>query len=196
MDVSSIWAVMLLLFAALLLFAEVFIPSGGIIFALSMCCLGLAGYSAWIAWWEHYPFLWWSFVASVVVLLPSAIAAALYVWPHTPIAKGMEPPTEEEVTPYLAEQKRLEKLLGQIGETVTPQNPGGMTRVAGQRVHSLSEGMIIDQGEPVRILAVRGNRVLVRQVPRGTEQAPTESVPDDAQFGSGGEAALDFDLPA
>jgi len=195
MDVS-IWAVILLLAAALLLFAEVLIPSGGVIFAVSMCCLVLSVISAWNAWWDKYPIYWWTFVGSIVVLFPSVIGAAIYVWPHTAIGKMMEPPTEEEVTPYIEEQRRLERLVGQIGETLTPQNPAGMTRVDGLRVHSLSEGMVIPNGEPVRVLAVRGNRILVRRVTLDESVASDlDSRADVRPEEEAGPSPLDFDVP-
>lgn len=195
MDVS-LWAVVLLLAAVLLLFAEVLIPSGGIIFAVSMCCLCLSVLAAWNAWFDKYPLYWWSYLTSVIILFPVAVGAAIYVWPHTPIGKLSEPPTQEEVTPYAEEQKRLERLVGQIGETVTPQSPAGLTWVGGQRVHSLSEGMVIPIGEQVRVLAVRGNRVLVRRIDPGenlaSDSEPGGSVaPNDDLENS----PLDFDLP-
>lgn len=195
MDVS-LWAVVLLFAAVLLLFAEILIPSGGIIFAVSMCCLCLSVLSAWNAWWDKYPLFWWSYLTSVIILFPTTVGAAIYVWPHTPIGKMSEPPTQEEVTPYAEEQKRLERLVGQIGETLTPQNPAGLTRVDGQRVHSLSEGMVIPIGEAVRVLAVRGNRILVRRVIAGenlasdSEPRTTETPNDDLE-----NSPLDFDLP-
>ena len=97
-----------------------------------------------------------------LVLLPASVAAAIQVWPHTPMGKMMEPPTAEEVTPYVEEQRRLSRLIGQIGETVTPLNPAGIILIGGERVHCFSEGLVVDRGTDVRVLAVQGNRLLVR----------------------------------
>lgn len=155
-------AVLLLILSMALLFAEVLIPSGGILFFASMVALGCAVWSAWSAWWYSNPVLFWSFVMGALVLLPSSVAAAIQVWPHTPMGKMMEPPSTEEVTPYVAEQQRLSKLIGQFGETVTPLNPAGMILINGERVHCFSEGLIIERGMKVRVLAVQGNRLLVR----------------------------------
>ncbi|MDB5387251.1 MAG: hypothetical protein JWM11_2897, partial [Planctomycetaceae bacterium] len=97
-----------------------------------------------------------------LVLLPASVGAAIQVWPHTPMGKLLEPPTNEEVTPFAAEQLRLGKLIGKFGETVTPLNPAGMLQIAGERVHCFSEGQIVERGVRVRVLAVQGNRLMVR----------------------------------
>lgn len=155
-------AVLLLLLSMALLFAEVLIPSGGLLFFGSMVALGCAVWSAWSAWWYTNPIMFWSFVMGALVLLPASVAAAIQVWPHTPMGKMMEPPTTEEVTPYVEEQQRLSRMIGQVGETVTPLNPAGIVLLAGERVHCFSEGLVVDSGTKVRVLAVQGNRLLVR----------------------------------
>jgi membrane-bound serine protease (ClpP class) len=155
-------AVLLLLLSMVLLFAEVLIPSGGLLFFGSMVALGCAVWSAWSAWWYANPIMFWSFVMGSLVLLPASVAAAIQVWPHTPMGKLLEPPTAEEVTPYVQEQQRLSRLIGQVGETVTPLNPAGIVLISGERVHCFSEGLVVDRGTKVRVLAVQGNRLLVR----------------------------------
>jgi len=193
----QIWAIVLLFVSLCLLFAEVLIPSGGLIFFLSLLFLGGALWSAWDAWWASNPVLWWLFLAGVIVLLPASVGAAIYVWPHTPIGRMMEPPTEDEVTPYVEEQRRLEQLVGQYGETVTPLTPAGIARVSGQRVHCFSEGMIVGSGEKIKVLAVRGNRLLVRQVtPEDSPGSPTPELAAGDDRKDSDIPPLDFDLPA
>jgi len=155
-------AVILLLLSMVLLFAEVLIPSGGLLFFGSMIALGCALWAAWGAWWQSNPIMFWSFVLCSLVLLPASVGAAVQVWPHTPMGKQLEPPTNEEVTPFLAEQQRLGNLIGKFGVTVTPLNPAGMVLIDGERVHCFSEGQIVDRNVRVRILAVQGNRLMVR----------------------------------
>lgn len=155
-------AILLLLLSMVLLFAEVLIPSGGLLFFGSMVALGCAVWSGWSAWWYTNPAMFWTFVVGALVLLPASVGAAIQVWPHTPMGKQLEPPTAEEVTPFVAEQQRLGRMIGQLGETVTPLNPAGMVLIDGERVHCFSEGLIVDRGVRVRVLAVQGNRVLVR----------------------------------
>lgn len=188
-----------------LLFAEVLIPSGGLLFFGSMVALGCAVWSAWTAWWYTNPIIFWSFVMGSLVLLPASVAAAIQVWPHTPMGKQMEPPTAEEVTPYVAEQQRLGRLIGQIGETVTPLNPAGIVLIAGERVHCFSEGLVIDRGTRVRVLAVQGNRLLVRQskgvessgeIPTSPDQAAANPPPASSKIWLLDAEESDLDLPS
>jgi len=167
-------AVLLLLLSMVLLFAEVLIPSGGLLFFGSMVALGCALWAAWGAWWQSNPILFWSFVLCSIVLLPASVGAAIQVWPHTPMGKLLEPPTHEEVTPFAAEQQRLGALVGKFGETVTPLNPAGMLLIAGERLHCFSEGQIIERGVRVRVLAVQGNRLMVRTA-IAVDQTPENS---------------------
>lgn len=195
-------AVLLLLLSMVLLFAEVLIPSGGLLFFGSMVALGCAVWSAWTAWWTTNPVMFWSFVMGSLVLLPASVAAAIQVWPHTPMGKQMEPPTIEEVTPYVAEQQRLNRLVGQIGETVTPLNPAGIVLLAGERVHCFSEGLVVDRGTKVRVLAVQGNRLLVRphnpKEPSGETPVMTTANPTAPKSAPWllDEAESDLDMPA
>ena len=201
-----ILAVLLLLASMLLLFAEVLIPSGGLLFFGSMVALGCAVWSAYNAWWYTNPVLFLGFVFCALILLPASVAAAIQVWPHTPMGKQLEPPTTEEVTPFVVEQQRLSKMIGQVGETVTPLNPAGMMLLAGERVHCFSEGLIVERGVRVRVLAVQGNRVLVRPslsppgstaaesggaIPNATVQPPA----DTGEIWNLDDGSSDLDLP-
>lgn len=188
---SSIWAIALLLATLVLLFLEVLIPSGGLIFCAAMVCLIGSIWAAWDAWWGSNSIYWWIYVASVCVLIPTSVGTAIYTWPYTPIGRKAEPPSEEEVTPYLEEQRRLERLVGHVGEVITPLNPAGMVRVEGQRLHACSEGLLIPVGDTVRVLSVQGNRVVVRK----SEPLP-HSDPESHGESSEGDAPLDFDFPA
>lgn len=197
-------AVLLLLLSMVLLFAEVLIPSGGLLFFGSMVALGCALWAAWGAWWQSNPVLFWSFVLCALVLLPASVGAAVQVWPHTPMGKLLEPPTHEEVTPFAAEQQRLGTLVGKFGETVTPLNPAGMMLIAGERVHCFSEGQIVERGVRVRVLAVQGNRLMVRTASAKEQSAEEAELPEVRAIGHTDVAVkrlvadgdFDFDLPS
>jgi membrane protein implicated in regulation of membrane protease activity len=148
--------------------------------------------------------MFWSFVMGALVLLPASVGAAIQVWPHTPMGKMLEPPTNEEVTPFAAEQQRLGNLVGKFGDTVTPLNPAGMLQIAGERLHCFSEGPIVERGVRVRVLAVQGNRLMVRMA-TDKEQTVDESELPLIQGSAAVEPTVkrlvadgdfDFDLPS
>ncbi len=58
-------------------------------------------------------------------------------------------------------------LQGKQGLTVTPLRPAGIVEVDGSRYNVVSEGAYITAGEPVEIIKVEGNRVVVRSIKKG-----------------------------
>lgn len=175
----------------LLLGAEVFIPSGGLISIAAGLSLLAATLCAWNAWWISSPGYFWSFLIGMAVLLPTVVGIAFSVWPHTPIGKRaiLEAPRPEEIASFVELERHYAQMVGKIGETVSLLNPAGIARIDGERVHCQSEGMIIEARVPVRVIAVHANRVVVRQCMPDelTEESPP---PPTTTRGE----SLDFDI--
>uniref|UniRef100_A0A7C2P4E5 NfeD-like C-terminal domain-containing protein n=1 Tax=Schlesneria paludicola TaxID=360056 RepID=A0A7C2P4E5_9PLAN len=181
-------AIWLLLAGLGVLVLEVFVPSGGALAIITTITLCLSLACAYAAWYEQYPALWWGFCGLVVLLIPSTLIGAFVVLPRTKIGRKalLVAPDAEDLEPYTEEAARLARLVGQFGTTLTLMNPGGMVEVAGHRLHAFSEGMIIEPGESVEIVEIRGTRVLVR---------PAEPPASSADGGDQSSSTLDFDLP-
>ncbi len=201
MDYSTL-AILFLAVAIVLAFAEVFIPSSGMISVLAVISLLVSIWCAWKAWWETDPTLWWSYVAAVVVLMPSTIGGAFYLLARTRVGRKvmLEAPTPDEVKGYAQQEEHLKQLLGKKGQTLTMLNPGGMVSVAGERHHCESEGMIVDPREDVVVVAIKGNRLVVRKAALVEESAPPQTTFTDEMTAGRHEAGteskqLDFELP-
>jgi membrane-bound serine protease (ClpP class) len=192
MDYST-WAFLLLAVGVTLLIAEVFIPSGGVISVLSTLSLLGAIVCAWQAWWNTSQGTFWGFLTGMAVLLPVIIAGAFYVWPSTPIGKRaiLEAPAPHEVASFVEQEEKHRQLVGKIGETVTLLNPAGIARIDGQRVHCQSEGMILEAGTRVRVIAARANSVTVRRVDLNASDSEPRTADKPAPAG---DEPLDFDL--
>lgn len=186
----SIWAFLLLAIGVMLLVAEVFIPSGGVITILSALSLLGALVCAGKAWWTSTPGYFWGFVASMMMILPIVIAAAFYIWPSTALGKRaiLEAPAPHEVASFVEQQEKYGQMLGKAGETLTMLNPAGIVRIEGHRVHCQSEGVILEPGVRIRVISVKGNRVIVRRVTEDGPTADQRPAPQDAPD------PLDFDL--
>jgi membrane-bound serine protease (ClpP class) len=189
----STWAFLLLSVGVILLVAEVFIPSGGIISILSTLALIGAVVCAWQAWWGTSQGSFWGFVAGMAVLLPLLVIGAFYVWPNTPIGKRafLEAPAPHEVASFVEQEERYRQMVGKTGETVTTLNPAGIVRIDGHRVHCQSEGMIVDTGTRVRVISARANSVIVRRVDPNAPETPPEA---DRDGPAAADEPLDFDL--
>lgn len=158
MGTELVWPSLCLAVGLLLLFAEVFIPSGGLIGFLALGFLGVSLYLAFTT--TAYGLI---FVILTGILLPVALALAVHLWPRTPMAKYMflSPPDPEDLGPDV-EQLRLEHLVGQFGRTLTPLRPTGMVDFEGRRLEGVSEEGLIATGSLVRAVQVRGGRLIVR----------------------------------
>ena len=162
-----IWPILCLAIGLILLIAEVFIPSGGLIGILAV---GLIVVSLGLAFAESMA-LGLKFLVAVCVLMPLALALAVHLWPRTPLAKWifLKPPDPEDFDPDpVAHGLRLDHLIGQFGRALTPLRPSGVVDFEGRRIDGLSEEGLIPSGALVRAVQVRGSQLIVRLAPDRT----------------------------
>jgi membrane-bound serine protease (ClpP class) len=196
------WAILLLVIGCGLIVAEVFIPSGGTI--LVLCVLSFVG-AVWFAhkaWWATSPGYFWSFIVVMLLLIPGIIVGVFRVLSNTRVGDRilLAAPDLQDVTPYQAEQAHLSQYIGRTGTTLTLLTPGGLVTVNGERLHCVSEGIMIPPGTDVEIVEVRGTRVLVRISSGAAAANPppanaTEVILSDAFEAPREPAPLDFDVP-
>jgi membrane-bound serine protease (ClpP class) len=166
------WSVLLLLAGVLLVMIEVFIPSGGMLGFLSIASL-MAGII--MAFYHRGPAVGFLFLALTSIIVPVALVFAFRWWPKTPMGRRvlLQVPTSDEVLPDSPERRSLRQLVGKVGVAKSLMLPSGAVIVDGHTIDALSEGVPIEAGQRVRILEVRGNRVLVR-----ADDNPAESTDD------------------
>lgn len=188
------FAILLLLVGFILIVAEVFLPSGGMI--LIMCTIAFGG-SLWCAvqaWYGTHPVAFGSYITSLIVLIPTVVIGAFQVFPKTPFGRRiMAAPTLEEVTPHVREREHLSKFIGRIAEAITPLMPGGLVSIDSERLHAFSEGVIIERGTPVEIVEVRGTRVVVRAADLETLNREAEQAGNDDELLADSEATRNDD---
>lgn len=195
MDYSFI-AILGLVVTLMLLVAEIFLPSGGFIAILALLSLGAAIWAAWFAWWDTSPGLWWSYIAGVVIMIPTTLGFAVRFFPNTTWGKKIihEVPTLDEVTGFKEETEHLRSLLGKVGKTQTLLNPSGFVLVNNERLHCESQGMIIESNEDVEVIAVEGTRLVVKVIKVSDEDSKADS--ELAQRSdSQSDDSLDFEIP-
>lgn len=165
MEPLLIWALAGLLVAFVLLVAELFIPSGGIL----GICAGLCAIGGVILLAMHDGT--WGLVAALglMVLTPVLVAFMLKVWPHTPLGRRIiGVPSEEEVErerlEALAAQKQITALVGKQALALTDLRPVGVIDLEGQRRDALAETTYIKAGSQVRIVHADGSQIKVRAI--------------------------------
>jgi membrane-bound ClpP family serine protease len=156
------WPLLLLAFGLLLLIAEVFVPSGGLIGFLAAGCVVL---SLWHAFQRSMD-LGLKFLVADCLLLPLALALAMYLWPRTPMGRLLllSRPTPEEIE-VSHSTLRLDHLVGQMGRALTPLRPSGLVDFDGRRLDGMSEEGLIAPGTLILAVRVRSGQVIVRKAP-------------------------------
>ncbi len=188
MDSYAVFAFLLLFAGIAILAAEVFIPSGGLLFCVMVVTLVASIWCAYAAWWKTSPQAFWGFCGFLLMMIPAALVGAFTALPHTKFGKKMllEAPELEQVTPFAKESARLAQLVGSRGTTQTLLNPGGMVNINGERLHAFTDGLLVEPGIEVEVAEVRGTRLLVR-IPLHHANNHAVASPEPAP--------LDFEIP-
>jgi membrane-bound ClpP family serine protease len=168
-----IWSALLLLLGLTLVIVEVFVPSGGI---LGMLSVGSMVASIALAFYHKGVEVGLIFLIVTSVAVPTALVLAFRYWPHTPMGRRLllKVPRGDDLLPDTPQRRKLRELVGKLGVAKTLMLPSGAVVVDGRTIDALSEGMAIDAGQQVRVIEVRGSRVVVRPA-EGTE-APSDDM--------------------
>lgn len=63
--------------------------------------------------------------------------------------------------------------LGRRGRASSPLHPAGIAEIDGQRVDVVSDGDLVDAGQPIEVIRVDGNRIVVRRVSDSLQEGVT-----------------------
>ena len=173
MDSNAIFAVLLLIVGLAILMAEIFIPSGGLLGVITFLSLVVSLIFAYRAWGGSHPGIFYAFCVLLLLLIPIVIGTGFSILPHTAVGKKviLEAPDAETLTPYLAESRHLEQLVGEFGTALTMLNPGGLVRVLGERLHATSAGFAIEPGDSLCPRHGARPHAAARCVARGLREA-------------------------
>lgn len=168
------WPVFLVLVGLAIVVLELMIPSGGILSALAGIAI-LA--SIVVAFIQGGVVLGTIFMAFTAVLVPAILLLFIRLWPKTPMGRRVliNPPPAEELVPD--EVQSLRQWIGERGVAVSPMLPSGAIRIGRRTMDAISEGMSIDNGTPIEVVAARGNHLVVRPAAddlHGTEDSAEE----------------------
>jgi len=170
-------AYVLIALGMVLLLAELFLPTGGVLFVLSVGAL-VVGVAMTFAYDQSTGMLT---LIAVFVAIPLLGAIAFHYWPKTPMGKRfvLSGPEQDATVATMPVNLELEQLRGRYGRTVSALRPAGLTEFDGQRVDTMSDGPLIEPGQWVRCIDVKAGRVIVRQV----EKPPDLADLDTTTFG-------------
>jgi len=156
-----LWVSFVLLAAGILaIYVEIFVPAAGLI--------GLAGggmivASVVLGYVYHDPITGTILLFVSLVVVPTAIALGLKVFPKTPVGRRLilGPSPSDGADDQLETESVVD--LGDEGTALTDLRPSGTGRFERRKLSVVTSGEYIERGTQIRIVRVDGNRIVVRQ---------------------------------
>ncbi|MDH3600494.1 MAG: nodulation protein NfeD [Candidatus Tectomicrobia bacterium] len=105
-------------------------------------------------------------VAFSLLLAIAASLVLLRLFSHLPFGRHLVLETELPADEGVASAPENDFLwLGAHGTALSPLHPAGVARLGHERVDVVSDGEFIEAGEPIEVIRVDGNRIVVCRVP-------------------------------
>ncbi|MFB0552822.1 MAG: NfeD family protein [Phycisphaerae bacterium] len=156
-----VFAIFLYFACAVLIIAEVFVPSGGLISLCALACL----VGGALIFFQHSVAAGWIGVGIAAVMIPGVLIFAYKIFPKTRFGKSVTlTPPERQQGDAIPDTSELKELLGEVGVVLTPMRPVGMCDFAGQRVECVAEGGYIDKDKKVKVIDVESTQLTVRKI--------------------------------
>jgi membrane-bound serine protease (ClpP class) len=156
-----ILAIFLFLICAILLVAEVFIPSFGLLIVLSLASL-VGGI---MIFFKLSPMAGWIGIVVAVFMIPTVLVLAYKIFPKTGFGKTvlLDMPQVRKGT-GVPDSQELMKRLGQKAVTTTVLRPVGMCDFDGTRLECVTESGYVEKGKTVVVIKVEGTQLTVREI--------------------------------
>jgi membrane-bound serine protease (ClpP class) len=160
-------AVLLFALGLVLFLAEYFLPTGGVLIVggVLLCTAAVFVVARYGSQAEA--------IAAIVALcvgVPLFGTSAFYFWGR----RMALPAVEDDPALMLPGAAEMEALAGRLGKTVSTMKPSGVVEIDGRRVDAVTEGPMIDAGLPIRCIAVKAGKVIVRLVDKPADFADVD----------------------
>jgi len=150
----------------LLMVAEFFIPSGGLLGAVA----AVTAIAAVVIAFTHSLFAGMGFLAAIVFSTPIVIYAMVCYWPHTRLGSRIlnrrPGQVDDPVVSRLPTGEKRSDLIGRIGVAKTHLLPGGQVEIDGRKLDAVTDGHAIDAGTQVVVISTTAGKIHVRTATR------------------------------
>ena len=155
------WSIVLVAIGLFIMVLELFVPSAGMLGILAIL-LFVAGI---IVGFIESITMGIGLLVVTLLLVLLLFAVMVKVWPHTPIGRRIliaPVDSPDDVLPHSEHVDEMYESLGQLGIAKTKMLPSGIVMVNGRKFDALSDGLPISQGATIKVVAVKGNRMIVQ----------------------------------
>lgn len=156
---SWLAVLLLMLLGFILLLIELFvIPGFGLCGISGLASLGYACYLAFEKFESPWPG-WGALLGTIAILI-----VFIVFLPRTRACKRLRLNAKQESQEgFQVHFPALEELVGKSGDTLTMLRPAGAAKIEGKRVDVVTEGTFLPKNTRVKVVRVKGNRVVVRK---------------------------------
>jgi len=156
-----VFAIFLYFACAVLIIAEVFVPSGGLISLCALACL-IGGA---VIFFQHSATAGWIGVGIAFIMIPGVLIFTYRIFPKTRFGKSVTlTPPERQQGDAIPDTSELKEMLGEVGVVLTPLRPVGMCDFSGKRVECVAEGGYVDKDKKVKVIDVESTQLTVRMI--------------------------------
>jgi len=155
---SYIFPLFLQILGLLVIIAEIFIPSLGLLTAIA---LGVFFYSLYIVFTTISTTAGMMFAGLDMVLVPVLVIGGMKILARSPLALRRELSKQDGV---VSQKEMYEAYINVKGRSITDLRPAGMAEINGQRVDVVADGEYIEAQTPIVVTGVTGNRIVVEKI--------------------------------
>jgi membrane-bound serine protease (ClpP class) len=169
---------MLLAAALLVIGIELFVPSAGL---LGILAGGLLMSAIVVAFLDSLV-AGVCMVGAVALLLPFIFMLFVKIWPNTPIGRRVliGRTRQQDWLPTGEDYDGREQLIGKRGVAKTQMLPSGQVLINGQKYDAVSQGMVVEPGDAIEVVALRTYKIIVRRISENELAAGARGTdPDD-----------------
>ncbi|CCK82480.1 NfeD family protein [Desulfobacula toluolica] len=149
--------VLLQILGILVIIAEIFIPSLGL---LTVIALGLFCYSPYLVFTTISTTAGMVITGLDVTMIPVLIVLGMKILAKSPLALKQELSKQNGV---VSQNQEFESYLHMKGKSVTDLRPAGIAEINSQRVDVVTDGEYIEADTPIIVTGVTGNRIIVEK---------------------------------
>jgi membrane-bound serine protease (ClpP class) len=150
--------VLLQVIGIMVIIAEIFIPSLGV---LAVIALALLSYSLYIVFTSISTTAGVIFTGLDIIIVPLIVVLGIKILAKSPLALKRELSKQNGV---VSQKEKLENYINMKGTAVTDLRPAGMAQINSQRVDVVTDGEYIEADTPVIVTGVAGNRIVVEAI--------------------------------
>lgn len=157
MENNIILPIVLQLAGVIVIIAEIFLPSGGVLSAIAAC---LFGYSLYVVFSDVSTTAGIVFITFDAIMIPVLVIVGLKLIARSPVTLRKKLSKEEGVT---SQSQELEKYEGRVGTSVTDLRPAGIALIDNKRVDVVTRGDYLEKETEIIVVEVTGNQIIVRK---------------------------------